>query len=132
MCIWFKLFFDKISRSYTCCFHKNNEESSLFLDKWILWYRIWHVKGRICLTVIWWQWVRRELATQTCDVCWIYMPDFYLNNKHNKPAVQAQTLPNAPPLIGKVNCFSKITVTFELLMRVWCSSRFRNLFITMT
>ena len=31
--------------------------------------------------------------------------------------LQAQTLPNANPPIGKINPFSKMTVTFEPLIR---------------
>ena len=39
--------------------------------------------------------------------------------------LQAQTLPDAAPPVGKIHPFSKIAVTFEPLQRFWCPSRFR-------
>ena len=45
--------------------------------------------------------------------------------------LQAQTLPNANPPIGKMYPFTKMTVTFEPGIRFWCPLRFRKFFITM-
>ena len=45
----------------------------------------------------------------------------------NKPAAQAagQTLPDAPPPVGKIHSFSNIAVTFETIQRLRCPSSFR-------
>ena len=50
----------------------------------------------------------------------------------NKPAAQAQALPDATPPIGKIYPFTKIVVTFESVMQFWCPSGFRKIFITIT
>ena len=46
--------------------------------------------------------------------------------------LQAQTLPDATPPIGKIHPFSKMAVTFEPLMGFGCPSVLRNFLITMT
>ena len=45
----------------------------------------------------------------------------------DKPAAQAagQTIPDATPPVGKIYLFSKIVVTFELIIQLKCPSRFR-------
>ena len=39
--------------------------------------------------------------------------------------LQAQTLPDATPPLGKIPLFTKIAVTFEPMKRLRCPSRFR-------
>ena len=39
--------------------------------------------------------------------------------------LQAQTLPDEAPPVGKVHPFSKIAVTFEPIQQFWCPLRFR-------
>ena len=46
--------------------------------------------------------------------------------------LQALTLPNATPQIGKIHPFSKMNVTFETLMGFSCSSGFGKFLITRT
>ena len=46
--------------------------------------------------------------------------------------LQAQTLHDAAPPIGKIYPFSKMTVTFEPVMQLRCPSGFRKVFIIMT
>ena len=49
-----------------------------------------------------------------------------------KKRLQAQTLPDATPSIGKTHPFNKITVTFKPLMEFYYPVGFRKFFITMT
>ena len=46
--------------------------------------------------------------------------------------LQAQTLPDEAPPMGKIHPFSKMAVTFEPLMEFGCPLGFRKFLITMT
>ena len=46
--------------------------------------------------------------------------------------LQAHTLPNEAPPIGKIHGFSKMAVTFEPLMGFGCPLGFKEFLITMT
>ena len=46
--------------------------------------------------------------------------------------LQAQTLPDATPSMGKIHPFIKMTITFEPLLEFWCPLGFRKFLIIMT
>ena len=54
------------------------------------------------------------------------LPNMYLKRLKTSllRRLQAQTLPDATPRVGKIHPFSKIAVTFEPIKKFLCPSRF--------